>query len=94
LLFFWLQNIDLAKERVKTRVSEGGHNIEPEVIERRFIKGIKNLFDIYLPIVDGALLFDNSEGKHELLAEKQFDSLLNIVNQEKFKLLKKYYDNN
>lgn len=94
LLFFWLQNIDLAKERVKIRVSEGGHNIEPEVIERRFIKGIKNLFDIYLSIVDGALLFDNSEGKHELLAEKQLDRLLNIVNQEKFNLLKNYYDNN
>jgi len=93
LLFFWLQNTDLAKERVKTRVFEGGHNIEPEIIERRYIKGIKNLFDIYLPIVDGALIFDNSEGKHELLAHKQIDGILNIVNQEKFKLLKSYYDN-
>ncbi len=94
LLFFWLQNIELAKERVKTRVSEGGHNIQPEIIERRYIRGIENLFDIYLPIVDGTLIFDNSEGKHELLADKQIDGLLNIVNQEKFNLLKKYYDNN
>jgi predicted ABC-type ATPase len=94
LLFFWLQSIDLAKERVKSRVSEGGHNIEPEVIERRYINGIKNLFDIYLPIVDGTLIFDNSEGKHELLADKQIDGVLNITNQEKFNLLKKYYDNN
>jgi predicted ABC-type ATPase len=94
LLFFWLQNIALAKERVKIRVFEGGHNIEPDVIERRYIRGIKNLFDIYLPIVDGALIFDNSEGKHELLADKQIDGLLTIVNQEKFNLLKKYYDNN
>ena len=45
-------------------------------------------------IVDGALIFDNSEGKHELLADKQIDGLLNIVNQEKFNLLKEYYDNN
>ena len=59
LLFFWLQNIELAKERVKIRVFEGGHNINPDVIERRYIRGIKNLFDIYLPIVDGALIFDN-----------------------------------
>jgi predicted ABC-type ATPase len=94
LLFFWLQSIELAKERVITRVAEGGHNIEPEIIERRYIKGIKNLFDIYLPIVDGALIFDNSEGKHELFADKQIDGLLNIVNQEKFKLLKNHYDNN
>lgn len=93
LLFFWLQTIDLAKERVKTRVLEGGHNIEPDIIERRYINGIKNLFDIYLPIVDGALIFDNSEGKHELMAEKQLGKLLEVINSDKFAQLKKYYDN-
>ena len=94
LLFFWLQSIELANERVKTRVLEGGHNIAFEIVERRYKKGIKNLFDIYLPIVDGALIFDNSEGKHELLADKQIDGFLNIVNPEKFNILKNYYDNN
>lgn len=94
LLFFWLQNIELAKERVRIRVSEGGHNIEPEVIERRYIRGIKNLFDIYLPIVDGAFIFDNSEAKHELIADKQIDTSINIANIDKFNILKKYYDNN
>lgn len=93
LLFFWLQSIDLAKERVNTRVSEGGHNIEPKIIERRYKRGIKNLFNIYLPIVDGALIFDNSEGKYELLAEKMIDGSLNIINQVKFKNLKYYHDN-
>jgi predicted ABC-type ATPase len=90
LLFFWLQNVELAKERVKIRVSEGGHNIEPEVIERRYLNGIKNLFEIYLPIVDGALLFDNSEGKHELLAIKTIDGQLNIIDELKFEQLKAY----
>ncbi len=93
LLFFWLQNVELAIERVKIRVSEGGHNIESEVIERRYIRGIRNLFEIYLPIVDGALIFDNSEGQHELLAHKQIDGLLNIMNQDKFNLFKNHYDN-
>jgi len=50
LLFFWLNSVELAKERVKTRVAEGGHNIEPDVIQRRYHRGIKNLFEIYLPI--------------------------------------------
>ena len=94
LLFFWLQNIELAKERVKIRVSEGGHNIDLEVIERRYLRGIENLFKIYLPVVDGALIFDNSRGQHELLADKQVNGSLNIVHQEKFNLLKNYYDNN
>jgi predicted ABC-type ATPase len=90
LLFFWLQNVQLAKERVKIRVSEGGHNIEPGVIERRYLNGIKNLFEIYFPIVDGLLIFDNSEGKHELLAIKTIDGQLNIIDELKFNKLKAY----
>ncbi|MFN8415067.1 MAG: zeta toxin family protein [Cytophagaceae bacterium] len=43
LIFFWLNTVDLAKERVKIRVSEGGHNIPEEVIERRYQLGLKNL---------------------------------------------------
>jgi predicted ABC-type ATPase len=93
LLFFWLQNVELAKKRVKIRVSEGGHNIESDVIHRRYYRGIKNLFDIYIPIVDGTLIFDNSEGKHELIAEKHIDGVLHIVNENKFKILKKHYEN-
>lgn len=94
LLFFWLQNVELAKERVKIRVSEGGHNIEPEVIERRYLNGINNLFEIYLPLVDGALIFDNSNGKYEFLAEKTVDGKLHLVDKLKFQILRDYYDNN
>ena len=70
LLFFWLQNIELAKDRVKVRVAEGGHNIPDEVIERRYLHGIKNLFEIYLPLVDNVWIFDNSNGEHELIMKK------------------------
>jgi predicted ABC-type ATPase len=93
LLFFWLQNVELAKERVRIRVIEGGHNIDSQTIERRYYKGIENLFNIYLPIVDGALILDNSEGKHELIAEKTIDNDLIIIENNKFKMLKKHYDN-
>ena len=92
LLFFWLRNSDLAKERVKTRVKEGGHNIPTDVIERRYLNGIKNLFDIYLEIVDQVLIFDNSEGKPILIAEKNFEEEIVIHNLEKFNDLKSYYD--
>ena len=92
LLFFWLQNIELAKERVRIRVLEGGHSIEPDVIERRYIRGIKNLFNIYLEIVDGAFMFDNSEGRHELFAQRTIDGITTILNKSKFSELKKFYD--
>lgn len=60
------------------------HNIPEDVIEIRYLKGIKNLFDIYLDIVDGTLIFDNSYGKHELIAQiiEQEDIL--IFNKESF----------
>lgn len=93
LLFFWLNNIKLAKERVKTRVKEGGHNILSDVIERRYKKGIYNLFDIYLPIVDVALIFDNSYGKHELIARKTTEDSIDFLNEKSFKQLKKHYEN-
>jgi len=87
-----LQNVELAIERVKTRVVEGGHNNETDVIKRSYINGIKNLFEIYLSIVDEVMIFDNSEGKHDLIAEKTFDSEIDILNQLKFDKLKNYYD--
>lgn len=93
LLFFWLNNIELAKERVKIRVIEGGHNIPENVIERRYLKGIYNLIDIYLPIVDGAFIFDNSFGKHDLIAQKLSEESLTILNEKKFNKLKEFYDN-
>ena len=94
LVFFWLQTIELAKERVRIRVAEGGHNIDNNVIERRYISGIRNLFNIYLPIVNEVLIFDNSNGKHELIAEKIEGSNIHIINSVTFALLKLCYDNN
>ena len=92
LLFFWLQTIDLAKERVATRVLEGGHNIPKDVIERRYINGIKNLFSIYIPLVDELMIFDNSQMKSELIASKSTMSSLIVLNEQKFNFLKSYYE--
>lgn len=35
LYFFYFPSVEIAKERVKLRVSKRGHHIPPEVIERR-----------------------------------------------------------
>lgn len=50
LVFFWLTSSELAIERVKTRVLAGGHNIDTETIIRRYKAGIKNLFNLYIPV--------------------------------------------
>lgn len=90
LLFFWLQTIELAKNRVATRVLEGGHNIPNNVIERRYVNGIKNLFSIYLPIIDDVMIFDNSQSKSQLIASKSDNSQVLIHDVQKYNQLKKY----
>ena len=92
LLFFWLENVDLAIERVRTRVLEGGHNIDSDVIKRRYINGIKNLFEIYVDIADEVLIFDNSFGVPELIAEKSVVSEMKILSPIKFNNLKKNWN--
>ena len=59
LLYFWLPSPEFATARVAQRVKEGGHNIPKDVIYRRYFAGIKNLFEIYMPIVDYWVIYDN-----------------------------------
>jgi predicted ABC-type ATPase len=89
LIFFWLDSIELAKDRVRKRVSEGGHNIETDVIERRYKAGIKNLFRLYCNRVDSLLIYDSSKAESELIAEKEIeDEVFTIYNIQKFNSLK------
>lgn len=78
LLFFWLDSVDLAIERVRTRVMEGGHNIPKDVIERRYYAGLRNLFQLYIPISDYWMIFDNSTASSDLIAEGFKDSEIEI----------------
>lgn len=88
LLFFWLDSPNIAKERVAQRVAEGGHNIPLETIERRYYNGIANLFTIYIDMVDICYIFDNSEGRKELIAQKERHKDIVIYNNDKFNLIK------
>ena len=84
LIFFWLNSIELAKQRVRIRVNEGGHNIPEDVIERRYIRGIKNFFNIYLEKCDNVMLFDNSNRLPILIAEKEISEEIQIINENLF----------
>jgi predicted ABC-type ATPase len=68
------------------------HNIPDEVVERRYVAGIRNLFNIYLEMVDEAMIFDNSEGKHELIAEKSGDSAIIALSFDKYQQFKQSYE--
>jgi predicted ABC-type ATPase len=52
LLFVFLDDVKLCKNRVAARVKKGGHNVPEADIERRFFRSFINFRKIYLPIAD------------------------------------------
>jgi len=68
LLFFWLPSEEMAVKRVSMRVKEGGHHIPTDIVRRRYVRGIRNLFKIYIPLCDEWAVFDNSD-KPMLIAD-------------------------
>ena len=69
LFFFWLNSPASAVERVKMRVSEGGHNIPESVIRRRYEGGLRYFFTRYQKIVDDWVFLDNSNALGRIVAE-------------------------
>jgi predicted ABC-type ATPase len=92
LLYFWLESPELAIERVKHRVQQGGHNIPEDVIRRRYAKGLKNLFEIFIPVADDYWIFDNSHNQTELVFKNE-NNETEIIHQETWQKIKTTYEN-
>jgi predicted ABC-type ATPase len=90
LLYFWLNTPDLAVERVRNRVSEGGHDVSEPTIRRRYRAGIMNLFNLYIPICDYWMVTDNSLSPMEIIAKGFKDKRIEINNAFIFNKLKNY----
>lgn len=90
LVFFWLTSPELAVKRVEQRVRSGGHRVPDEIVHRRYWAGIRNLFNIYIPISDYWILVDNSTDPFETIAEGNLTAVKSIENEIKFLLLREY----
>ncbi len=60
LFFLRLRTAEMAIERVKQRVLEGGHDVPERVIRRRFQAGWQNFQNIYRDLVDDWEIYDHS----------------------------------
>jgi predicted ABC-type ATPase len=67
LLFLWLNTVELAIQRVAERVHGGGHSVSEDIIRRRYRRGLENLSQLYLPIADTWVVYDNSGAGSPLL---------------------------
>lgn len=70
LHFLWLPDCRIAGQRVIERVIKGGHNIPADVIKRRYLAGLRNLFDLYLSLFDTSILWDSSRTPPVLVAQR------------------------
>ena len=70
--YIGLENSEIAKARVKFRVSKGGHGIPEDVIEKRYVQSLINLKEA-IKICDEVNIYDNTD---------EFIKLINIKNGE------------
>ena len=76
-----MESIELAKERVKIRVQQGGHSIPEDVIERRYKRGLKNYFEIYMDLCDNTMVFQSSIENLIFVMRKQQNSEIKILDK-------------
>ncbi|HEY8991588.1 MAG TPA: AAA family ATPase [Luteolibacter sp.] len=69
--FLWIPQLGITRQRVRQRVSKGGHDIPEEVQQRRFHLGIRNLATLYRPLLDHWRLYDNTFARPHLVAEEE-----------------------
>ncbi len=76
--FLWIPHLDITRGRVRQRVTKGGHNIPDDVQQRRFHLGIRNLAELYRPLIDYWRLYDNTGSQPHLVVEEE-DSCLRVL---------------
>jgi predicted ABC-type ATPase len=84
LYFLWLPTVQLALERIAVRVRGGGHNVPEEDVRRRYRRGIRNLFQVYRPLLDSWVVYDNSRIFPRAVAVEHAGAL-SIVDQHTFR---------
>jgi predicted ABC-type ATPase len=94
LVYLWLRSPETAIERVAERVRNGGHHVPEDVVRRRYERGLDNLFNIYMPIVDSWVILDNSDPSGYLtIATKMPDTPVHIWNESHWDRIKeKFHD--
>jgi predicted ABC-type ATPase len=65
-------------------VSHGGHQIPSDVIVRRYYSGVSNMLNLYLLLADEAEIYDNTDRKRTLIAEKREGNALLVHDSDRW----------
>lgn len=89
LIYVWIESAELARERIRERVNQGGHSIPDEVITRRYDRSISNLVDFYLPLADSWRIYDNTYAELRVIAYKDSGKDVTTLLPERMKRIMK-----
>lgn len=87
IFFLWIPNVKLAKDRIKQRVQEGGHDVPSADVARRFQRSVVNFFQVYQLLSDSWILIDNSIEIPSAVAY-QVNRKIIVLNHKLFKKIK------
>jgi len=79
LCYIWLPNVEVAIERVTARVRAGSHSIPEEAIRRRYESGRVNFWQLYAPLADHWIVFNNSGDEAIVVAEGRQGTALEVL---------------
>ena len=68
ILFIVLNSTEVCIERIKHRVSRGGHHVPDADVRRRFERGKRNFWNRYKKMAESWMLYNNTESGFELVA--------------------------
>jgi predicted ABC-type ATPase len=89
LVFLSLPSAELAVARVADRVRRGGHDVPDAAVRRRFAAGLRNLFSVYMDVVDAWTIYDNADiVSPHLIASRAVGAATVIADTEAWKFLK------
>jgi predicted ABC-type ATPase len=70
-------------------VEAGGHDVPAEVVRRRWRSGLRSFFEVYLDLVDGWTLTDNSDKSAVLVADGGRGRATAVHDPERFAALRR-----
>ena len=65
IVFLFVESPEILIERIAERVKKGGHFVPDEDVQRRFVRGKQNFWNVYKDLADSWSLIYNAEGRFD-----------------------------
>lgn len=88
IAYLWLEEPDLAVQRVKQRVRMGGHDVPEPDIRRRFWRSLRNFDEVYGPQATSWRLYDSSSPSTPTIAFRREGEEPTVLREARWKAYK------